>query len=84
MISCRRATELMSKRLDARLSLAELVALWYHNFICIGCRHFGRQIKMLREKLLKSYIDRLKLDPSEDARLAKEAKDRIKSELSKH
>lgn len=48
MISCKRATEMMSRALEEPLSVEEEQALKVHNFICEFCRQFERQIALFR------------------------------------
>ena len=45
MISCRRATELISAELDAELSLPQRVRLGFHSIVCTGCRRYRRQLR---------------------------------------
>lgn len=51
MISCRKATELMSQGLDRRLSPGERLSLRLHLLFCIGCRNTQRQFRFLREAI---------------------------------
>jgi hypothetical protein len=55
-LSCKEATRLLSRREDARLSLAENAALRLHLAICRGCRAVSEQIPFLRRALAK-YFD---------------------------
>ncbi|MGR2739495.1 zf-HC2 domain-containing protein [Billgrantia sp. Q4P2] len=47
MIMCRRATELMSLRLDRRLSWPERVSLRFHLAMCGACSQCNRQFELL-------------------------------------
>lgn len=49
MLSCRRATELMSQEQDRRLSLRERIGLRIHVLICAGCGNYRRQMRVLRD-----------------------------------
>lgn len=48
MISCRRATELLSRQLDEKLTKREWIALRCHVAICKGCQQFEKQLLTLR------------------------------------
>lgn len=48
MMTCKRATQLMSEELDRPLSLRERVMLGLHLMMCSGCTHFRRQMSFLR------------------------------------
>lgn len=54
MISCKRATELVSRGLDVPLSAGERVRLMAHLFICSFCRRFKRQMELIRMALKQS------------------------------
>ena len=47
MMLCREATRLMSKRLDAPLSLGERLSLRLHLGMCRPCRHCNAQFDLL-------------------------------------
>lgn len=47
MIRCRRASELLSRSREERLSAADRVAVALHLAICVHCRRYGRQIRLL-------------------------------------
>ena len=49
MISCKRATELLSKAVDEKLSIRERLALNIHVRICSYCKEFGSHIKSLHQ-----------------------------------
>ena len=51
MISCKRASELNSKSMDEELGLYERTALRFHNAICLTCRNFLSQLKILRSAI---------------------------------
>ena len=46
--SCRRAAELMSRRLDERLSPFDRFRLGVHLFLCRNCRHVEHQFDRIR------------------------------------
>lgn len=49
MMSCRRATRLLSEAQERKLSFGERASLKFHTSMCSGCRYFGRQIQALRD-----------------------------------
>ncbi|KFZ37764.1 hypothetical protein HR45_07860 [Shewanella mangrovi] len=49
MITCKRATELLSQQLERPLHFGEKVSLKCHLLVCRGCTNFGSQISVLRE-----------------------------------
>lgn len=48
MMSCRKATHLMSQELDRDLSATERVALRFHVLMCAGCNNFRHNMAFLR------------------------------------
>jgi len=51
-LTCREATELLSRGLDQPLGRPERMALWLHLIICRGCSHFGRNLRVLRDRIV--------------------------------
>ncbi len=51
MISCKRATELISKSMEQPLSVKENLALKVHLFICEFCEQFLKQVELLRKSM---------------------------------
>jgi len=49
MMMCRRATELMSQRLDRPLTWRERLSLRYHLALCGACRQCNRQFGLLHK-----------------------------------
>jgi len=49
VISCREATELVSRSMDVRLPWRQRVALRLHLAMCSLCRAFAGQMRFLRE-----------------------------------
>jgi len=78
MITCRRATELISKELDTELPLAQRVGLEIHSLVCSGCRRYRRQLSTVdnavRELLAAPASDR-------DAALSAASKENLKAAL---
>lgn len=48
MISCRKATRLMSDQQERTLSNFERLSLNLHTAMCSACRHFGKQMTLLK------------------------------------
>ncbi len=55
MMNCKQATQLLSEKLDRPLNVKEKVALGVHTAICVSCRRFSHQMKILRF-ISKSYV----------------------------
>ena len=51
MISCKKASELISKSMEEQLSVREGVSLKVHLFVCEFCEQFKKQIETLRTAL---------------------------------
>jgi hypothetical protein len=51
MIPCEKATQLISKKLDERLSFWENILLISHTALCWCCRRFERQSEKIREAI---------------------------------
>lgn len=51
MISCKIATQLISKQMDEPLSIWEKIQLSTHTFFCWCCTRFKNQILRIREAL---------------------------------
>jgi len=81
MISCKKATILMSKSFEEKLSLKERFALLLHLSMCKTCVYCFRQIKKLSH-VFSHYDEAIfKAPPHSDLSLSEEAKQRIKSSL---
>lgn len=48
MISCQKATRLMSQAQEQKLLLMDRAALKIHLLMCRSCAHFGQQVSGLR------------------------------------
>lgn len=51
MISCKRATELISQKIDLPLSYRDRLSLWVHLVLCFLCRRFALQIECISKAL---------------------------------
>lgn len=49
MLSCKEATQLMSQKMDGKLSAMNRLSLGLHLLICRGCRNFDDQIQFIRK-----------------------------------
>lgn len=49
MLSCKEATQLMSQKMDGKLSAMNRLSLGFHLLMCKGCRNFDEQIHFLRK-----------------------------------
>ncbi|MCG6658134.1 zf-HC2 domain-containing protein [Halomonas campisalis] len=58
MIMCRRATELMSQRLDRQLTWPERVSLRFHLAMCGACTQCNRQFELLHRAKYRFDLDR--------------------------
>ncbi len=48
MINCRKATRLLSDKLERKLLMHEKILLKAHTLMCKSCRYFGEQMLDLR------------------------------------
>ncbi len=76
MISCRRASELLSSQLERKLTTLQTVSLRLHLMMCSTCRLFRDAIVTLRGSLRQD-----REDPQ--AMLLPEAKERIRALIEK-
>ncbi len=53
MLSCRKATELVEKKLDNKLNIIEKIQLYLHTRMCDACRLYEKQSKFIDEALKK-------------------------------
>ncbi len=56
MLNCRKATRLLSDRLDRPLTLKENVHLKIHLLWCSGCRNFGGHMHRMRN-ISRGFVD---------------------------
>lgn len=49
MLSCKEATQLMSQKMDGKLSAMNRLSLGLHLLLCNGCRNFDGQIQFIRK-----------------------------------
>ena len=80
MISCKKASRLMSEGMDQRLSVKEVINLKMHLFFCAACAQVLRQLKGLR-RLMRAYRNHLMSKSDKSSSLSQRAKDKIKQTL---
>ena len=49
MLTCKDATQLMSKKMDGKLSVTNRLSLGFHLLLCQGWRNFNDQIRFIRK-----------------------------------
>lgn len=74
MISCRKAGELVEKKLSKQISTVEKVELAIHTGVCRACRTYEKQSKEMDDAMDKSF------DPPEK-RAPKELKESLKKKF---
>lgn len=80
MLTCRQATVLISDGQDRKLRLHERLGLRVHLWMCISCRRFNRQVRMMR-RLLRAQTGPDLLDTPGPG-LADEARERIRQAMA--
>jgi predicted anti-sigma-YlaC factor YlaD len=55
--TCKEVHRLTSERLDRELSIVERVRVRLHLLLCIGCRNFDRQMRLIRDAMRRFSID---------------------------
>lgn len=48
MMSCKKASQLLSQQLDRQLTFNEKIGLRFHLFLCSGCTNFKNNMQFLR------------------------------------
>lgn len=81
MLTCRAASERLSRSLDAPLPMLETFALGAHLIVCPACRRFRMQFLAIHE--LSRSAMALSDNPTGDMPLSEEVKQRIKLEMGK-
>jgi hypothetical protein len=77
VLSCKKAAELISKKLNGNITPMERIKLRMHNKMCAVCQHFEDQQKLV-DKALKSQIKK-----DLNKRLDEETKNKIKGAIEK-
>lgn len=81
MLSCRKATELMEKRMLTHLRPVEKVQLFMHKQMCDGCRQYEKQSHFI-DKMFKAKAA-TEITATSSKTLPEEVKKRIVNELEK-
>jgi hypothetical protein len=75
-ITCKKATYLISKKEEHRLSLMEWVKLQFHLSICSLCKLFQKQTNLMSENAKHSHdYQQLKLSDATKAKIIDQMKD---------
>ncbi|MGR9117502.1 MAG: anti-sigma factor family protein [Gammaproteobacteria bacterium] len=82
MLTCKEASHLASKAMDAKLTWRERVGLWLHIALCDLCRRYIRDIKKLHALTKKAGRAGEALLP-ESVKLSEQSRERIKRVLKK-
>jgi hypothetical protein len=81
LLSCKKATELIDKKMLVKLSFRENVMLHIHNSVCDFCRQYEKQSHLIDE-ILSEHLQ--KSDPEQVPQVVnKELKDKIFTRLNK-
>ena len=80
MLTCKDASRLVSEGQERSLHLRERLGLRLHLWICVNCRRFERQIRLLRRALRK--LARRVETESQGLDLSPEARERIRTALT--
>lgn len=81
MISCRRATELISLNFDTKLGIIEKVRLRLHLSICEACTRFSKQLDLLHHAA-HHHNNNVEPELNDQVHLPEDVRDRIKREIS--
>jgi predicted anti-sigma-YlaC factor YlaD len=81
VISCKRATELVSRGLDERLSALERLRLFAHLLICSFCRRFKGQMELIQKMIRQSRG--LDAESDKEAKLSNEEKLQMLEQIRK-
>jgi hypothetical protein len=87
MVSCRKATQLLSKQMDDTLSFLEKIQLYTHLLVCWCCLRFQSQILILREAIRELAHESIAFEHYEEVALPAlsiESKERILNVLLKN
>ena len=79
MISCKKATELIEKKLYFDLSFKEKVKLNIHTTMCNACKNYELQ-SIAIDEALQQYVEEI---PPENTEYVPELKEKIKARIEK-
>lgn len=80
MLTCRQASQLVSESQERALGRRERWGLRLHLWMCVSCRRFERQIRLLRRVLRK--LARLGESDAQGPDLSPEARERIRKAMA--
>ncbi|MCW8874986.1 MAG: zf-HC2 domain-containing protein [Gammaproteobacteria bacterium] len=80
MLTCRQASQLVSESQERALGRRERWGLRLHLWICVSCRRFERQVRLLRRVLRR--LARLGESDTQGPDLSPEARERIRQALA--
>lgn len=80
VLSCREATELLSRAQDSKLRLLQRVRLRWHLSICDSCTRFSQQLPLLRQAL-RFHTHRDEQDPSQP--LPQDVREELQKKINK-
>lgn len=80
MLTCRQASQLVSESQERALGLRERWGLRLHLWMCVSCRRFERQMRVLRRVLRK--LARRTETEAQGPDLSPEARERIRQALA--
>ena len=80
--TCKEMVSLMSQSMERRLNLRERVLLKLHLWVCVWCVWYLEQLRLMRETL-SARAARVNAEESFAVSLDAEARERIKSALSR-
>ncbi len=80
LFTCKRFAESHSRSFDSELPIIERCRYKFHHFLCLYCRRFGRQLKLIDEAAKICEFETESSDAS--STLSNEAKERMKRALS--
>lgn len=78
MLSCKKATELIEKRLVTKLSSVEKIQLKMHTAVCSQCSTYENQIDIIEKSIAQIHES-----TKETIKLSSERKEQILKELEK-
>lgn len=78
MMTCAEAARLMSDCMDRPVGMRSRAALRFHVMMCAGCRHYRRQLALMRRWLRSVPFT----EPREASPLDAEARARIRAALA--
>ena len=78
MLSCKRASQLISEAMDRKLSLRERMLLRFHLLICGACQTYRRQLAVIRRAFGEGTKTLDDLVASGGLKLSGEARDRLR------